>query len=126
MHRKKLAAGGEQPQVAGPIVTFRVPIPSMPQAILSPGDSPATPAGVPVMMISPAASAVCADSLAMISGTFQIISDRSPVCLSWPLTDSQMRPLDGWPIFEAGISAPQGAEPSNDLPISQGCSFLRC
>ena len=61
----------------------------------------------------------------MISGTLQISSVRSPFCRSVPLTESQILPLAGWPIFEAGCSAPQGAEWSNDLPISHGRSFLR-
>src|SRR6185437_8641617 len=42
-------------QAAGlPIVTFSVPTPSTPHSTLSPGLSAATPAGVPVMMTSPA------------------------------------------------------------------------
>ncbi len=52
-----------------PIVTFRVPTPSTPHSILSPGESADTPAGVPVMMMSPAASPTCSDSFSMISGT---------------------------------------------------------
>ena len=61
----------------------------------------------------------------MISGTFQISSVRSPACRSVPLTESQILPFAGWPILPAGCSAPHGAELSNDLPISQGRSFLR-
>ena len=61
----------------------------------------------------------------MISGTLQISSVRSPFWRSVPLTESQILPLAGWPIFEAGCSAQQGAEWSNDLPISHGRSFLR-
>src|SRR6266851_3494401 len=34
-------------------------------------------------------------------------------------------PFAGWPIFEAGCRAPQGAEWSNDFPTSHGRSFLR-
>src|SRR5258706_15574919 len=112
-------------QAALPIATFSVPTPSTPHSILSPGESAATPAGVPVMMMSPAPSATCCDSFAMISGTLQINSVRSPFCRSVPLTESQIFPLAGWPIFEAGCSAPQGAEWSNDLPTSHGRSFLR-
>ena len=108
-----------------PIDTFRVPMPSTPHSILSPGDSAATPAGVPVMMMSPAPSSTCCDSFQMISGTLQISSVRSPFCRSVPLTESQILPLEGWPILEAGCSAEQGAEWSNDLPISHGRSFLR-
>ena len=90
-------------QAAGfPIVTIRVPTPSTPHSILSPGDSAETPAGVPVMMISPAASATCWESYQMISGTFQISSVRSPFCCSVPLTVSQILPFEGWPIFDAG------------------------
>src|SRR5207253_2828761 len=91
-----------------PIDTFSVPTPSTPHSILSPGDSAATPAGVPVMMMSPAPSETWIESLAMISGTFQIISLRSPFCRMPPLTDSQIRPDAGWPIRLAGASAPQG------------------
>ena len=85
-------------------------MPSTPHSILSPGKTAATPAGVPVMMMSPAPSATCSDSFSMISGTLQISSARSPFCRSAPLTESQIRPLAGWPIFAAGCSAPQGAE----------------
>ncbi len=51
-----------------------------------------TPAGVPVMMMSPAASFTCCESCQMISGTFQISSVRSPFCASLPLTVSQILP----------------------------------
>ncbi len=44
-----------------------------------------TPAGVPVMMMSPAASSTISESFQMISGTFQIICSRSPSCFTSPL-----------------------------------------
>ena len=56
-----------------PIVTFSVPTPSISQSILSPATVAATPDGVPVRMMSPAASSTISDSLEMTSGTFQII-----------------------------------------------------
>src|SRR5207342_2234609 len=93
-----------------PIATFSVPTPSTPHSIWSPGLSAETPAGVPVMMMSPAASATCCESCQMISGTFQISSVRSPFCVSLPLTVSQILPFEGWPILEAGCRAEQGAE----------------
>ncbi len=106
-----------------PIETFSVPMPSTPHSILSPGESAATPAGVPVMMMSPAPSETCCDSCQMISGTLQISSVRSPFCRSVPLTESQILPFAGCPILEAGCTAEQGAEWSNDLPTSHGRSF---
>src|SRR5689334_25015349 len=93
-----------------PILTFSVPTPSTPHSILSPGCSCDTPAGVPVMMMSPAASFTCCDNCQMISGTFQISSVRSPFCVSLPFTVSQILPLVGWPILAAGWTAEQGAE----------------
>src|ERR1700712_6062166 len=93
-----------------PMLTFSVPTPSTPHSILSPGWSWETPAGVPVMMMSPAASPTCWESCQMISGTFQISSVRSPFWVSVPLTVSQILPFEGWPIFDAGCSAEQGAE----------------
>src|SRR3954451_17348564 len=93
-----------------PIETFSVPTPSTPHSILSPGLSWETPAGVPVMMMSPAASDTCCDSCQIISGTCQISSVRSPFWVSAPLTVSQILPFEGWPIFEAGCRAEQGAE----------------
>src|SRR6185437_3549266 len=93
-----------------PIDTFSVPTPSTPHSILSPGLSCETPAGVPVMMMSPAASPTCWESCQIISGTFQISSVRSPFCVSVPFTVSQILPFEGWPIFEAGCIAEQGAE----------------
>src|SRR6266550_165371 len=74
-------------------------MPSTPHSILSPGESAATPAGVPVMMMSPAPISTCCESFQMISGTLQISSDRSPFCRSVPLTESQILPFAGWPIF---------------------------
>ncbi len=102
---------GGRPGYSGlPIATFSVPTPSTPHSILSPGLSAETPAGVPVMMMSPAASATCCESCQMISGTFQISSVRSPFWVSVPLTVSQILPFEGWPILEAGWIAEQGAE----------------
>jgi hypothetical protein len=57
---------------------------------------------------------------AITSGTFQIICARSPSWRTLPLHLSAMRPLLGCPILAAGCSAPQGADASNDLPISHG------
>ena len=57
----------------GPIVTLSVPTPSTSHSILSPATVAATPDGVPVMMMSPAASSTISESFEMISGTFQII-----------------------------------------------------
>ena len=57
----------------GPIVTVSVPTASIAHSILSPATVAATPDGVPVMMMSPGASATISESLAMTSGTFQII-----------------------------------------------------
>ena len=56
-----------------PIVTFSVPTPSISQSILSPATVAATPDGVPVRMMSPAASSTISVSLEMTSWTFQII-----------------------------------------------------
>ncbi|MNL74514.1 hypothetical protein D3C87_2001610 [compost metagenome] len=78
-----------------------------------------TPAGVPVMMMSPGARTNCLDSSAMISGNFQIIWFRLPSCLREPLTSSQIAPSCGWPIFEAGTSAETGADFSNAFATSQ-------
>jgi hypothetical protein len=89
-------------QAGLPIVTFNVPTLSTPHSILSPGETAATPAGVPVMMMSPAPISTCCDSFQMISGTLQISSERSPFCRSVPLTDSQILPFEGWPILAAG------------------------
>src|SRR5258705_428653 len=119
------SCSGAAGQAALPIATFSVPMPSTPHSILSPGESAATPAGVPVMMMSPAPISTCCESFQMISGTLQISSERSPFCRSVPLTESQILPLAGWPIFDAGCSAEQGAEWSKDFPTSQGRSFLR-
>ncbi len=56
-----------------PIDTFSVPTPSTPHSSLSPRLLlQETPAGVPVMMMSSAASFTCCESCQMISGTFQI------------------------------------------------------
>ena len=77
-----------------PIDIFRVPTPSTPHSILSPGETAATPAGVPVMMMSPAAISTCCDNCQMISGTLQISSVRSPFCRSVPLTESQILPFE--------------------------------
>ena len=79
----------------GPIVTVKLPTPSISHSSLSPGTVAATPDGVPVMMMSPAASATISESLPMTSGTFQIICARSPSCRSLPLALSAMRPLLG-------------------------------
>src|SRR5262249_36403486 len=79
----------------GPIVTVKLPTPSISHSSVSPGTVAATPDGVPVMMISPAASATVSDSLPMTSATFQIICARSPSCRSLPLALSAMRPLLG-------------------------------
>jgi hypothetical protein len=56
-----------------PMATRSVPTRSISHSILSPATVAATPDGVPVMMMSPAASSTISDSLEMISGTFQII-----------------------------------------------------
>ena len=56
-----------------PIVTRSAPTPSISHSILSPATVAATPEGVPVMMMSPAASSTISESFEMISGTFQII-----------------------------------------------------
>src|SRR5262249_49240853 len=93
---------------AGPIVTVKLPTPSISHSSLSPGTVAATPDGVPVMMMSPAASATISESLPMTSGTFQIICARSPSCRSLPLALSAMRPLLGWPILLAGFRGPEG------------------
>jgi len=63
--------------------------------IRSPGISGPTPAGVPVKIRSPGRSSYCIDKLAMISGTFQISSMRSPRCFSTPLTFSVIAPRSG-------------------------------
>src|SRR6516165_3196310 len=123
MKRQRLARRGLSMQshfAGGPIVTVKLPTPSISHSSLSPGTVAATPDGVPVMMTSPAASATISESLTMTSGTFQIICARSPSCRSLPLALSAMRPLLGWPILLAGCNGPQGAEASNALPISHG------
>ena len=56
-----------------PMVTVSLPTPSTSHSILSPATVAATPEGVPVMMMSPAASSTISESFEMISGTFQII-----------------------------------------------------
>ena len=66
-------AGEEIHFSGGPIVTLSLPTPSTSHSILSPATVAATPDGVPVMMMSPAASSTISESFEMISGTFQII-----------------------------------------------------
>ena len=56
-----------------PIVTWSFPTPSISHSILSPATVAATPEGVPVMMMSPAARSTISESFEIISGTFQII-----------------------------------------------------
>ena len=51
-----------------------------------------------------------AGEVAIISGTFQIIWSRSPVCRRSPLTSSVIAPAAGWPTALAGCSGPQGAD----------------
>src|SRR5262249_35902259 len=65
------------------IVTVKRPTPSISHSSLSPGPVAATPEGVPVMMISPAASSTISEGLAMISGTFQIICPAA-AARRWP------------------------------------------
>ena len=103
----------------GPMVTEIVPTPSISPASRSPATTGPTPAGVPVMMMSPGASATISESFSMISGTVQINWERLPFWRTLPLHLSAILPALGWPIAEAGASAPQGAEASNALPISQ-------
>src|SRR5262249_2919026 len=51
----------------GPLVTVKLPTPSISHSSLSPATVAATPDGVPVMMMSPAASATISESLPMTS-----------------------------------------------------------
>src|SRR5436190_22519124 len=104
----------------GPIVTVSLPTPSISHSSLSPATVAATPDGVPVMMMSPAASSTISESFTITSGTFQIICARSPSWRILPLTLSAIRPLLGWPILLAGCSGPHGADASKALPISHG------
>ncbi len=81
--------------------------------------SAATPEGVPVMMMSPAASSTISESLTMTSGTFQIICARSPSWRTLPLALSAMRPLLGMPDLVGGLQRPagrRGVERLADLP----------
>ena len=78
--------GKEASYAFGPIVTATLPTPSTSHSSLCPGCSALTPAGVPVMMMSPAASSTISESFQMISGTFQIICSRSPSCFTSPFT----------------------------------------
>ena len=71
----------------GPIVTASRPTPSISQSSRSPATVAATPDGVPVMMMSPGASATISDSFSITSGTFQIIWLRSP---SWRILPLQL------------------------------------
>src|SRR6202023_2804361 len=93
---------GEEIYLSGcPIVTLSVPTPSTSHSILSPATVAATPDGVPVMMMSPAASSTISESFAMISGTFQIIWLRSPSWRIFPVHLRGMRPLLGWTVSQA-------------------------
>ena len=47
------------------------------------------------MMMSPARSVMSFERYAIVSGTFQIISERSPFCVTLPFTLSQIAPLAG-------------------------------
>ena len=112
---------------ASPIATFSVPTPSTPHSILSPGRSCETPAGVPVMMMSPAASFTCCESCQMISGTLQINSVRSPFWVSLPLTverQGERRDVPGDAPWGDGRKRHTGAAPSNPLERSQGSPFF--
>ena len=109
-----------------PIVTFSVPTPSTPHSILSPGESAATPAGVPVMMMSPAPSATCCDSL---PDDLRHAPDQFGEVALLPFGAVDRKPdlalrRDGRSSRPAAARR-QGAEWSNDLPISHGRSFLR-
>src|SRR5262249_1148579 len=104
----------------GAILTASRPTPSISASSSSPATVAPTPEGVPVKITSPAASATCCESLAMISGTLQIICSRSPSWRATPLTESRIRPLPGCPISAAGRRALDGADASKALPISHG------
>ena len=65
----------------------------MPPVILSPSSTGPTPAGVPVMIMSPALSAIDRDTIEMMSETGQISSARSASCFTTSFTASQMRPF---------------------------------
>src|SRR5262249_56480687 len=69
----------------GPIVTVRVPTPAISHSSLSPAATAATPAGGPVMMMSPAAGATRSDSFSIPPGTVPIIFPRAPSCAHLPL-----------------------------------------
>ena len=56
----------------------------------------------------------------MISGTFQIMSARSPRCFSTPLTASVMAPVVIGPTSLARTSSVMTAEASKPLAVSQG------
>src|ERR1700733_4807461 len=79
-------AGEEIYFSGGPIMPLSLPTPSTLHSILSQATVAATPDGVPVMMMSPAASSTISESFAMISGTFQIIWFKSPSWRTLPLT----------------------------------------
>ena len=67
-------------------------MPSTPPVITSPRTTAPTPAGVPVIMMSPASSRTAWDRAAMCSSTVHIISPISPVWRGSPFTDSQILP----------------------------------
>src|SRR5690606_29597092 len=96
------------------------PTPSMAPSSTSPRPTAPTPAGVPVMMRSPGASATKALRQAMVSGTDQIWSARSPRWRCSPLTARVMAPRAGWPMAVAGAISPSGADWSNPLAMVQG------
>ena len=64
----------------------------MPPTISSPRCSAPTPAGVPVKIQVAGSERIYVDSSAMISDTFQIISDRSACWRVSPLTRNQIAP----------------------------------
>ena len=67
-----------------------------------------TPAGVPVKMRSPGLISTSADRNRTISGTFQIMSERSPRWRVSPFTLHSIAPLASGPIPAFGVMAPAG------------------
>jgi hypothetical protein len=79
-----------------------------------------TPAGVPVKIRSPGLSVHARLSQAMVSRTFQIMSDRSPRWRGVPSTSSPMAPVPSSPVSSMRWIAPIGAEWSKPLAMDQG------
>src|SRR5690606_34601401 len=102
------------------IVVLTAPIPAILPSSTSPRVTAPTPAGVPVMMRSPARSVTYWERKAMASGTLQVWSARSPRRRSLPLTESVIPTPSGWPMLLAGSIVPTGAEKSKPFAMSHG------